>query len=259
MYHLAVGEPPFADLNTPLLLTKKITDEIPCPREKHRELSDGICYIIEQMCHSQPGLRYQDPGELIKDLEAFLAGRLAKKPARIERRLVPSLIENLEELKSLVKDERLRTLLLKDELPVQPLRVQKMEVLFYEEDTSTEVYILLNGKLEVLKAGRRVGIIEKAGAFFGEMSLLLGVPRTATVRVLEPAVVLRIKEADFRDFIARSPGMAYNLAVELASRLKQTTDDLKEAQSCLANLKTYIEMLNQEISEGLGGSEQERK
>src|SRR5690606_19755975 len=114
---------------------------------------------------------------------------------------------------------------------------------FYEDDPTKEAYILMSGRLEVLKAGRRIAEIDETGSFVGEMSTLLQIPRTATIRALDKSILLEIKEDDFQDFLDSAPRMSYHLAVSLAQRLTDTNDRLKETQKRMASLRDHFQMI----------------
>ena len=64
-------------------------------------------------------------------------------------------------------------------------RLGKGETLFEEGDTDRRVYVLVDGKVEVLQKDRRVAVIGVGDTFIGEISALTGHPRSATVRTLQ--------------------------------------------------------------------------
>ncbi len=69
-----------------------------------------------------------------------------------------------------------------------------------------------------------------SGEMFGEMSLLDGEPRSATVVVLEENTsITEIREADFADYITKNPAQGLVLAKQMSSRLRKTTRDYVEA------------------------------
>lgn len=102
------------------------------------------------------------------------------------------------------------------------------QVLFREGDEAQEMYVLIEGEMEVLKSGKhgidaRVALLGP-GDWFGEMAILDVQRRSATVRALSPSRVLRISAADL-DALYRRDLKSYalvilNLARELSRRLR---------------------------------------
>lgn len=84
------------------------------------------------------------------------------------------------------------------------------------------LYVLAKGEVEVRVTGddgseRRVAVL-KAPAFFGEMALMTGAPREATVVALNDVECLRVDKDDFRDVIAARPELAREISDVLAKR-----------------------------------------
>ena len=67
----------------------------------------------------------------------------------------------------------------------------KGETLLEEGKRAGLLYILVTGTVEVVKGETQINTVGEPGAFFGEMSVLLDAPHTATVRALERFDVLR--------------------------------------------------------------------
>jgi len=103
--------------------------------------------------------------------------------------------------------------------------------LFREGDPSGDCYLVLGGRLEVLKAldtpeESTVGYSE-AGEVIGEMGLLNpNGKRTATVRAVAPSRLLRIPVAEFRTLVSQNPDFSRQLANLLSSRLTTARDGL---------------------------------
>ena len=129
-----------------------------------------------------------------------------------------------------------------------PLTLEKNEVLFYEDDTSRDAYILLNGALEVLMSGRQIATVTDPGNWIGEMSSLLDAPRTATIRATERTVLLRVEEKSFREFNNRHPDMCYVLACSLAERLDKTNQKLHDSQRRLSMVRKHVRLIENELS-----------
>ncbi len=113
------------------------------------------------------------------------------------------------------------------------LTVQVIETgttLFREGEDGREMFVVLQGELEVLKRSHRgtdarVAILGP-GDWVGDMSIVDVQPRSATVRALAPTRLLRVTAADL-DNVYRTDLKAYsivilNLARELSRRLRVT-------------------------------------
>jgi CRP/FNR family cyclic AMP-dependent transcriptional regulator len=68
-------------------------------------------------------------------------------------------------------------------------------ILLSEGETSGQLYILAEGSVEVLRGDTQVAIVGEPGAVFGEMSVLLNRPHTATVRATSPVGVFVFEDA----------------------------------------------------------------
>ena len=97
------------------------------------------------------------------------------------------------------------------------------QVLFLEGDDSQDLYILLSGKLDVLKGRRKIAEISEKGSVFGEMSFLLGEKRSATLKAQSRIKSIRVPKEDIARFLNEFPEVVKILARFLAQRLKETT------------------------------------
>lgn len=114
-----------------------------------------------------------------------------------------------------------------------PLReVAAGTVLLPEGETSGYLYVLKSGSVEVLRGGTQVAVVEEPGAVFGEMSVLLQRPHTATVRALTPVTVHAFDDAE--KFLRSHPDIAFQVGRLLAGRLNAAT-------TYLADLKHQFE------------------
>jgi CRP-like cAMP-binding protein len=119
---------------------------------------------------------------------------------------------------------------------LRPLRVAAGEAIFREGDSAREMYVVLDGELEVLKNSRRgrptrIAILGPSDCF-GEMSLIDVQPRSAMVRALGPTRLLRIATEDL-DALYRHDLKAYalitlNIARNLSRRLRVTDSILAD-------------------------------
>jgi CRP/FNR family cyclic AMP-dependent transcriptional regulator len=91
-------------------------------------------------------------------------------------------------------------------------------------DPGDAMYIVLDGVAEVDVGGRFHRL--QRGDFFGEMAVLAGKPREATVKAAEPVAALRIAADDFQTFLAANPEIAVGMLKSLVERLREVQDRL---------------------------------
>jgi CRP-like cAMP-binding protein len=83
------------------------------------------------------------------------------------------------------------------------------------------MFVLLEGRARVVQSGRTVARFGP-GDFFGEISLLDGEPRSASVVAEDPVRCLVLDGRDFGDALAREPLIAIRILREMAGRLRRT-------------------------------------
>ena len=66
-------------------------------------------------------------------------------------------------------------------------------------------------------------------SFFGELALLDGATRSATISAIEPAETLELKRRDFEELTERQPSVQRFLLLALAQRVREMTDQLSES------------------------------
>lgn len=89
-------------------------------------------------------------------------------------------------------------------------------------DATTSMYGLAEGLLEVsvTNDGRKVPVaVMEPGSFFGEMSMLAGEPRSATVTALSDSVVFEITRESFSNILQARSGIAQQISHLMAARL----------------------------------------
>lgn len=93
------------------------------------------------------------------------------------------------------------------------------QIIFKENDVGDSFYIILSGAIEVIseKTGKYIATLHE-GEFFGEMSLLLGSPRTATVKTVEDSILFVIEQHDLQRLLEESPSLATDISQKLSER-----------------------------------------
>lgn len=108
-----------------------------------------------------------------------------------------------------------------------------------KDEPGDAMFVIARGRVKVCiqgEAGREVILnILKTGDFFGEMSLLDDLPRSASVVAAEDSSVLILKRDQFAEHIKNSPTTGLNIMGELSRRLRRAD----ELISNLALLDVY--------------------
>jgi CRP-like cAMP-binding protein len=105
--------------------------------------------------------------------------------------------------------------------------------IFEEGEVGTEMYVIQSGTVEIYKRSRRgdeksLAILEK-GDFFGEMSILEDVPRTAGARAKTDCELVRINQSTFDEMLRHNAEIAVRMLRKLSRRLRETTKLLEQS------------------------------
>jgi MFS family permease len=99
------------------------------------------------------------------------------------------------------------------------------QLLIREGDEADALWVLIAGEVAVSARGEAARIRQLRtmgpGTYFGEIGLLRRLPRTATVRALEPCTLLRIEGSDFLDAL-QGAGISPSLMSQSSARLART-------------------------------------
>ncbi len=114
------------------------------------------------------------------------------------------------------------------------LELKAGEYIFKEGDLGTEMYIIHEGKVEILSRAsdgedQLLAVLEK-GDIFGEMSVLEDLPRAASARALTPSVLLQINGSTFDQMLQANPEIAVRMMRKLSRRLRETDELLRGLQ-----------------------------
>ena len=104
-------------------------------------------------------------------------------------------------------------------------RVQTGTVLAREGEPGDEFFAVAEGLVRATIDGSEIGSI-RAGSFFGEMALLDGGPRSATVTAELPTRLLVLDSKSFSRLVKQSPSVALKIMKGLAQRLRELENTL---------------------------------
>lgn len=126
------------------------------------------------------------------------------------------------------------------------VRLQAGNILLRPGEANTMVYLVLAGQLGAYLGG--ASQCEKSipigpGECLGELSAIDGKPVSALVKVMTEARVLRLTQDTFWNRLMAVPGVARNLMVVLAERMRRNTEAMLEGQ----RRQIELEYLRQEL------------
>ena len=100
------------------------------------------------------------------------------------------------------------------------------EYIFKQGEKGNKAYLLLDGRIAIEVNSKKVAEISEM-EIFGEMSLLLKKPRTASIKALKPSIVLPIDEKILEELLTKSPPVISSLVKQLAYRLSQCDSEIE--------------------------------
>ena len=108
------------------------------------------------------------------------------------------------------------------------IELPRQRVLFHADEPGHEIFLLLNGRIEIKSPHSGcLGIIDP-GEVVGEMAVVRNAPRSATATAIEDSLLFRINQADLDLLLGKSPRISYlimkNVARELAERLATSNE-----------------------------------
>lgn len=154
----------------------------------------------------------------------------------------PSSLEEIEVLKELTATSRISIFSKLTPADVQELsklvRTKDYGVdaaIFFQGEPSDSLYMILKGSVKVTEAsseGReKILDILGPGEIFGELAMLDGHPRSATVTTCEPTELATIAHNDFRQFVSSRPEILWKVLGALCERLRKTSTGMLELSS----------------------------
>jgi CRP-like cAMP-binding protein len=105
-------------------------------------------------------------------------------------------------------------------------------VIFDEGEVGTEMYVIQSGSVDIVKRVKEkeklLATLEK-GDFFGEMSILEDLPRTAIARAKTDVELVRINQSTFDEMLRNNSEIAVRMLRKLSRRLRETTALLEQS------------------------------
>jgi CRP/FNR family transcriptional regulator, cyclic AMP receptor protein len=159
------------------------------------------------------------PGGVVAS--AVVAGRVPARRSRAARKAAVALLERVPLFAALPKRHLRRIAALADEV-----RFRDGRVIVEAGVPGTTFFVIGDGRAKVYRSkiptGRPLARLGP-GDFFGEMALLDGGPRSATVVADGGLTAFRLSRSAFKKVATREPGVSLSIMAELAARLRRGT------------------------------------
>lgn len=111
---------------------------------------------------------------------------------------------------------------------------QDRDLIVQQGESSSAMYVVQEGQVEVFRVtdGREVSlVILPAGEPFGEMGLVDGEVRSASVRAVSPARVLTVDKKTFLRRVHEDPAVAFRIMQKLCHRIRQLDFEITRLRS----------------------------
>jgi CRP/FNR family transcriptional regulator, cyclic AMP receptor protein len=126
---------------------------------------------------------------------------------------------------------------------------EKDRLILVEEDIGKTLFLIQKGRFKVSRMsddGREVILaIQGPGGFFGELSLIDGKTRSASVTAIEDSEALLLHRAEFLALLEDYPQIAVSLLKELAGRIRKSDTQIKSLslQDAMGRVASTLIML----------------
>jgi serine/threonine protein kinase len=217
-YELLTGVKPFSGDNPYTILFKIGHEEPVSILDIRPELPSVLERIVNKTLAKDLDQRYQTCMDFAYDLGVAARHlKIARKETQAEEKI--DYICNLAFFQDFNREQ------VKEILPACTiLRVPKGEVVVTEGEIDDSLYIILSGRVDVLKNGTKINVIDR-GECFGEMAYLSGEPRTATLKASPDCVLMKIS-ATLMDRVSKSIQLLFmkSFATTLVGRIAKNND-----------------------------------
>lgn len=133
-------------------------------------------------------------------------------------------------------------------------RYKKNNLIIFEDDRGLNLFIINEGRVKISRISEEGGevilAILGAGDFFGELSVIDGLSRSATVTALDNVELLVMKREEFLSALENHPQISIFLLKELAGRIRKSDTQIKSLS--LSNAKGRVANTLIRLAEDIG-------
>jgi voltage-gated potassium channel len=205
------------------------------PRDLQRKINDYYSYLWESR-------RGYDESAVIEDLPIALKTTVA---LQINREIIEKV-----PLFQTAGEDLIREIVLN----LTPVVFTPGDTIVTAGEVGFQMYFISQGSVDVLSADEQtVYATLTAGQFFGEIALLLSMPRTATIRAREYCDLYRLDKDNFDRVIQRYPDFAERIN-ELAEKRKAESEAIQKTKESESKEKEIPEEIEDIQAEYTGGA-----
>lgn len=223
MWQLIVGRYPFKEVTGTGILKERASQPVPSILSHIEDDFKPLGDIIDSMLAFHPRHRPGSAAEVLARLESLNQGQLELEDDGRGHRLTG---EERSRLRKILADPILIDLLKRWGKHYRLRRFDDQEVICSEGERSFDVYVLLEGEIEVWQREKMVGVERGEGLVIGEIAALIGSSRTATLKARGQAFIAMLKAAELEQATRAMPGLGVRIMKRLAQRLYAR--DIKE-------------------------------
>jgi CRP-like cAMP-binding protein len=138
--------------------------------------------------------------------------------------------------------------------PLTVKRYRKNNLIIFEDDRGLNLFIINEGRVKISRisedGGEVILAILGVGEFFGELSVIDGLSRSATVTALDNVELLVMKREEFLAALENYPQVSIFLLKELAARIRKSDTQIKSLS--LSNAKGRVAVTLIRLAEDIG-------
>ncbi|MCU0846721.1 MAG: SpoIIE family protein phosphatase [Spirochaetes bacterium] len=162
-----------------------------------------------------------------------------------------SILKNIPILQGLMDDDYRKIIPLLEKRSSSP-----GELIIKEGAVGDSMYIIINGTVSVTRSGKDGDLVSiqnlYSGTFFGEMSLIDNLPRSANVTAAEPTEFFRLNKKDFDELLEKNTIIANsiykNFLKETISRFRNSLANFTFSQHILKEKNTILDEINKDLT-----------
>jgi len=116
-------------------------------------------------------------------------------------------------------------------IAIQPVSYLPKQIIFWKNDIKHTLFYIKKGSVEILDDNNKPTKLLREGSFFGEVSLLLNMPKCATVRALSYCELLTLERSNLTKILKHFPKVNDRLMVIMQRRCEEAAIHVEKKKS----------------------------